>query len=351
MSVSKGTLMRIWYNLPERAYKVGFMMFNGYLILIVILFIIFILIYIFFYQIFLIWIVKNIAFKIPKDQREKEYVVNGTAVKTNLIYESNYGRNLFDMYIPENRDDLSPIIVWVHGGGLIGGDKIEIEEYALNLAKLGYQIITMNYELVPKTVYPQPVEQLRELILHLLKNVDKYEFDLENFFIAGDSAGAQIACQFIEEQTTPHYFKKSNKKKDIVLPNINGVLLFCGAFNWLDIATMSNSKLARLISKKVARLYFGSSNWASSEELDRSIIVNHISGKFPPTYITDGNKQSFEKQSKELAHVLDNKKVYVKQRFFDKNILARHEFQFDLNSEAGKIVFDDVIDFLNSHRR
>lgn len=296
---------------------------------------------------FLIWVVKNIAFQVPKDTRKKEYSVNGILVKTNLVYESNYSRNFFDMYFLERSTENLPLIIWVHGGGLIGGDKKEIETYALNLAQFGYRVIVMNYELVPKAVFPQPVEQVQDLIFHLLKNIDEYQIDVNNIFIAGDSAGAQIVSQFIVEQTGLHCFMETKTG----FLEFRGVLLFCGAYNWINITQKSDSKLVRYISKKIARLYFNRSDWMNGEEVKLSIIANQISEKFPPTYITDGNTRSFEAQSKELACTLRNNNVDVRERFFEKNIETKHEYQFDLNLKAAQTVFDDVVAFLKFYRK
>lgn len=66
----------------------------------------------------------------------------------------------------------------------------------------------MNYALAPEEQYPVPIYQITEMYKHLLVRQDEYELDLNQLFLAGDSAGAHMISQFALIQTNEIYAEK-----------------------------------------------------------------------------------------------------------------------------------------------
>lgn len=61
-------------------------------------------------------------------------------------------QNLFmDVYRPDNDAEKHPIIINIHGGGLIAGRKEQNQNLATWLAKEGYLTFVPDYRLVPET--------------------------------------------------------------------------------------------------------------------------------------------------------------------------------------------------------
>ncbi|WP_270253009.1 alpha/beta hydrolase [Lactococcus garvieae] len=293
---------------------------------------------------------KIFIFKIPRDK--KKYINSSTSVLKNCHYNSKYGRNEFDIYTPPANTKILSSIIWVHGGGYIGGDKVEEEDYALKLSKLGYQVFVMNYELLPKSRYPQPVQQVCDFFAHLLKNSDVYNVDYENIFIAGNSAGAQIASQFVVVQNNRDYSKKIGVDVDFLPVKFRGALLFCGIYDLIELAEESASKIVRFFTKHMGTMFFRDRNWLQNDRAKYTKLSELTLEEFPPVFITDGNTFSFEQQAKELVNKLKNNQIPVKTRFFDKNnVTVNHEFQFELDSEEAILVFEDVVEFLHSNRK
>lgn len=294
---------------------------------------------------------KAILFKIPVDERNKEYNEGDVKVQVNLTYDSKYKQNQFDLYMPAKQLEGSPTIAWVHGGGFIGGDKLEEKEYATKLAELGYTVAVMNYELVPETEYPQPVIQVSEFIKFLFKHSEEYSLNTDNLFIAGDSAGAQIASQFVVTQTNDDYGKSLNIAKVLDANQIRGALLYCGPYNMPEVVENSSSPIVKFAFGGIGWGYFKEKSWSKSEQAKSSIIENFVTKDFPPAYITDGNTSSFESQGKELIKKLEANEISVSQRFFDVDKhKTTHEYQFELSTEAGKIAFKDTLNFLEKYQ-
>ncbi len=108
---------------------------------------------------------------------------------------------ILDVYRPKNTEEKLPLILWVHGGAFITGSKEETVPYMVMLADRGFVTATINYQVAPDAQYPTPVLQTAKAYQFLLENAERFGIDPQRIFVGGDSAGAQIAAQFLVAQT------------------------------------------------------------------------------------------------------------------------------------------------------
>ena len=108
-----------------------------------------------------------------------------------LIYdtEHNLALDYYHTKFPGNR----PTIVVVHGGSWSSGNSSELPELNTHLFKVGYNVASINYRLVPKYQNPAPVQDIHNAIVYLKDHADELEIDTTNFILLGRSAGGQIA--------------------------------------------------------------------------------------------------------------------------------------------------------------
>ncbi len=241
------------------------------------------------------------------------------------------------------------MIFWVHGGGFVGGDKLDITGYAVELAAHGYTVVNINYALAPKKQYPTPVLQLGEAYEYIKANTQKYDLKLNRVYFAGDSAGAQISGQFVNVQTSTEYAKLTKITPVVELTTIKGVLLFCGPYSMSELAKIESTKEIQEFMRTAGWAYLGEKNWEGLNETKIASILDHVTKNYPPTFITDGNTASFENQGKALVSALQSEGVVVESLFFDKNVSGElgHEFQFKMNTSAGEDTFNKVLGFLS----
>lgn len=99
--------------------------------------------------------------------------------------------NVLDVYRPKGTDGKKlPIIVSVHGGGWVYGDKERYQYYCMSLVQHGFTVVNFTYRLSPEFKFPAAIEDANSVFAWLLDNADKYAFDTNNIFAVGDSAGA-----------------------------------------------------------------------------------------------------------------------------------------------------------------
>jgi len=124
-----------------------------------------------------------------------------------LPYDLNHATtplNRLDLYTPTGAaaGDNRPLVVYVHGGGWIRGDKSNrIADKAELFTSLGYVFASVNYRLSPdppdtsdaaRIRFPAQPADVGEAIGWLDRHVGEYGGDPERILLVGHSAGAQL---------------------------------------------------------------------------------------------------------------------------------------------------------------
>lgn len=269
-------------------------------------------------------------------------------IKKDLEFSSKYKNNKFDLITPKNIDK-PPVLFWIHGGAFVGGDKIDTLDYLITLAEKGYAVININYELAPNITYPTPIKQVSEAVKYIYDKNDEYNLDLTKVFIGGDSAGAQIAGQFTNIQMNKEYSKKVGIEPCIKSENIKGYISFSGLLNMVEF-NKTDSWLSNLLFHHAAWAYFKDKNWIESPLAWESSIIGNIL-KFPPTFITDGNLNSFENQGKELYKELIDLGIPAELNLYDGDkVELKHEYQFNMDIKEARDNFNKVVKFLDKYK-
>jgi acetyl esterase/lipase len=103
--------------------------------------------------------------------RNMEHITAAVAVVKDLPYSGN-GR--LDLYYPRVPAAPRPVIMWIHGGGYIGGRKEAIQAYGMALANEGYVVANIEYAVAPGRKYPGPVVQANAALQYLQAHVAEY---------------------------------------------------------------------------------------------------------------------------------------------------------------------------------
>ncbi|MFI9784313.1 alpha/beta hydrolase [Kitasatospora sp. NPDC051984] len=89
-----------------------------------------------------------------------------------------------------------PVLHYLHGGGLIGGNAYAVLPRVLReLAEpLGLAVVSVEYPLAPDATYPQPLHACREALRWTVANADALGIDPSRVVLAGKSAGGGLAA-------------------------------------------------------------------------------------------------------------------------------------------------------------
>ena len=72
----------------------------------------------------------------------------------NIPYGPDPWWHLLDIYRPRDAEGKIPVIIDVHGGGWVYGDKVLYSHYCMDMARRGFAVVNFNYRLAPRHRFP-----------------------------------------------------------------------------------------------------------------------------------------------------------------------------------------------------
>lgn len=265
-------------------------------------------------------------------------------------FDQRYGRGhaqVLDVYYPASAGDRSfPAIVWVHGGAFLARDKRDVGPYLRILAARGYTTIGVGYAVAPRARYPAPLMDVNAALSYLIHRAAQYHVDARHVFLAGDSAGAQIAAQVAATASDPGYAAQVGITPSIQRHDIAGTILFCGIY---DAGALDTTGSYGGFLRTAMRSYFGTQTSADDPRFAEFSVIRHVTRNFPRTFVSAGNGDPLEPQSVRLADSLRERGVAVDALFFaaEREPALPHEYQFNLDTAAGRRALARLTAFLS----
>jgi acetyl esterase len=226
-----------------------------------------------------------------------------------------------------------PTIVWIHGGAFVYGSKSDVAGYLRMIAARGYTTVGIDYSIAPSGKYPTPVKQANQALAFLIRNADLFHVDATKLFLAGDSAGAQIAAQLAAIISDPGYAASVGISPSIPRKQLRGIALLCGVYD--PSAIKLEGEFGGFI-RTVLWSYFGSKDLTDDPRLAEFAVNRHLTPAFPPVFISVGNADPLAPQSALMAASVRNQGVAVESLLFpaDHDPPLTHEYQFNLDDAA-----------------
>jgi acetyl esterase/lipase len=262
------------------------------------------------------------------------------------VVDERYGDEpdmVLDVYRPDAASDPLPLVLWVHGGGFVGGAKEELAGYFRLVASGGFVVAAPRYSLAPEHRYPTPLRQMMQALVHLQAEAGRLLVDPARIALAGDSAGAHIAAQVAALITAPGYATAVGVQPTIHPSQLRGVVLACGPYD-IGLARESNSAFVRV----VFWAYSGERHYRPGSAFASWSVTDHLTGAFPPALVTVGNADPLRPHSELLAEKLRALAVETETVFFADGHRPPlgHEYQFDLDGDAGQAFLGRLLEFL-----
>jgi acetyl esterase/lipase len=100
-----------------------------------------------------------------------------------------------DIYLPDVGDGPFPVIMSIHGGAFMGGDKADMQVLPmLEGLKRDYAVIAVNYRLSWEATFPAPVHDVKAAVRWIRAHAQRYHLDPDRIAAWGGSAGANLAA-------------------------------------------------------------------------------------------------------------------------------------------------------------
>ena len=253
-----------------------------------------------------------------------------------IAYSSKEKWNLLDIYLPKKRTGKVPTIINIHGGGWVYGTKETYQFFGLSLAKEGFAFVNFNYQLAPEVEFPGELDDVNRAMHWVGKHSDDYDLDLNNVFIIGDSAGGQMAVQYLTILTNDDFRQKFSYEK----PNfsVRAAAINCGA-SFLNIpGTIEGAPQA----------YF--TDAILENKIDMLLTENYITSAMPPLFLTTANQDFIRDCTVRLDGFLRAKHIEHEFRSFGTPEDPKgHVFNYNVKDPIATACNLEILDFFKRY--
>ncbi len=128
-----------------------------------------------------------------EDQKLEPVTLSGIpATFTNEKY-GEHERNVFDIWLADSEEP-TPLVIYIHGGGFVGGDKSRYydSEDWVRFLEAGISVATINYRFMNQAPYGilASMSDSKRCLQYVRYNAEKYNIDKSKIACSGGSAGA-----------------------------------------------------------------------------------------------------------------------------------------------------------------
>jgi acetyl esterase/lipase len=149
------------------------------------------------YVLFTLFLLGNLATSCqPKGGMGKSANTEGVTQKwLDVAYATTSNAQKMDIYLPNEKQDKYPVIVHIHGGAFMFGDKADGQlKPVLTALQRGYAVISINYRLSGEAKFPAQIQDVKAAIRFIRANSDKYALKADKIAVWGGSAGGHLSA-------------------------------------------------------------------------------------------------------------------------------------------------------------
>ena len=120
--------------------------------------------------------------------------VQAEALKDIAYAQADNDQQTLDIYRPDRAGENQPVVVYIHGGAWILGDKALSRQDISAYNDRGVILVSVNYRLAPKFKFPANISDIHTASHWVKDNIAAYGGDPENMVLVGHSAGGHLAA-------------------------------------------------------------------------------------------------------------------------------------------------------------
>jgi acetyl esterase/lipase len=185
---------------------------------------------------------------------------------------------LLDLYLPAPSQRPAPVILFLHSGGFVGGNRSAVSQAIQREVLRGYAVASVEYHLSPAVQFPVALQDVKTAIRWAKAGGSQYGLRPDEAFVAGYSAGGNLAAM---AALTPGQFEPTNLPPDLAAQDsrVRGAITMSGVLSLNDTASVPGWGPA-FVGQYVGSL--------DPTAMATASPVNYVTPSSPPMYIAQG---------------------------------------------------------------
>ncbi|HZJ25474.1 MAG TPA: alpha/beta hydrolase [Acidimicrobiia bacterium] len=202
----------------------------------------------------------------------------------NLRYaEGARERHLLDVYRPRAGADRAPVLLQIHGGGWVIGDKSQQGLPLMNeLAAAGWVCVANNYRLSPKATFPDHLVDCKRALAWIREHIAYYGGDPDFVVVTGGSAGGHLAALMGLTPNDPEY----QPGFESVDTSVAACIPFYGVYDLVDTFQDPDGTPTDM---RLATWLMGASIADDQARFERASPVYRVHAEAPPFFVIHGD--------------------------------------------------------------
>jgi acetyl esterase len=234
-----------------------------------------------------------------------------------------------DVAVPKGNGP-HPVVVYLHGGGWIGGSTKTHRKLGMQFAEAGYLTINVEYRLAPEHPFPAGLEDCVYAVKWAGDNAKRWNGDVSRLAVGGDSAGGNLTAATLTSLAAEKYAGPAKPK---------AALLIYGVYDFP--ATMKREKAGAVDG--MVKAYAGAGYPAILEDPRVSPLRAVKPGALPPSFVICGTADPLLPETHAMADAL--KRADIRHEVVILEDMPHGFLQFNVLSGC-KQGLDQIFDFL-----
>lgn len=272
---------------------------------------------------------------------------NGQYLISEINYDTEYPNSFLDITYPdENREVDRPTLFYFHGGGFFAGSKNMGDPMAAteatylldDICAAGYNIVNVDYALVPDCHFPVPLIQANRAIAYIQEHADEYHLNMNNVVIMGSSAGAIMTSQLGSIITNSEYAELLGITPALKPEQVKAVVI--------DDAPL-DYKAFPLATKILIGNYVKGSVYLSKEEIKEYNNIQNLTENYPAAVLLGSEYRHDMEVIHEELDKLGCEHLHI-DPYIEHGLIKPHCFvSAERIDPIAKEAFDRMIEYLN----
>jgi acetyl esterase len=234
-----------------------------------------------------------------------------------------------DVAVPKGNGP-HPVVVYLHGGGWIGGSSKTHRKLGMQFAEAGYLTINVDYRLAPEHPFPAGLEDCLFAVKWTGENAKRWNGDTSRLAVGGDSAGGNLTAATLTTLAAEKYAGPAKPK---------AALLIYGVYDFP--ATMKREKAGSIDG--MVKAYAGAGYPTILEDPRVSPLRAVKPGALPPSFVICGTADPLLPETHSMADAL--KRADIRHEVVILEDMPHGFLQFNVLSGC-KQGLDQMFDFL-----